>query len=330
MARRQFAYLRSKHGDPPTVASSLERKNLLGRTWLWVSEKPKIEQLVTSSRLTEGIVNRFIAGDDLEDAITAIRGLNAKGIGGILDLLGEGVSGPEGAQAAADDYLRAIKRVEETGVDTTISVKLTQLGLSFDKGQCIDYLRRIAAEATAIGMPVEIDVEQSEFVLDTLDVFRILQTDYPDMRQAIQAYLRRTPVDLETFSGVKPRVRLVKGAYAEPEDLAFQKRAEIDAQFKFLIDWLFEKGTDPGIATHDSKLIDYARYAAVRTGAGKKDFEIQMLYGVRTKLQEELVEQGYRVRTYVPYGSAWYPYLMRRIAERPANLLFFMRTLVRG
>ena len=303
---------------------------MLGRLWLWVAEKPRIERLVTKSKLTEGIVGRFIAGDDLDDALEAIRVLNAKGIGGILDLLGEGVTDPEGAQSASDDYLRAIKRVEETGVDTTISVKPTQLGLSFDKGQCIDHLRRIAAEAAAIDMRVEIDVEQSEFVLDTLDVFRILQADYPDMRQAIQAYLRRTPVDLETFSGVKPRIRLVKGAYSEPDEIAFQKKAEIDNQFKFLIDWLFEKGTDPGIATHDSKLIDHARFAAVRTGADKKDFEIQMLYGVRTKLQEELVGQGYRVRTYVPYGSAWYPYLMRRIAERPANLLFFLRTLVRG
>ena len=303
---------------------------MLGRLWLWVAEKPRIERLVTKSKLTEGIVGRFIAGDDLDDALEAIRVLNAKGIGGILDLLGEGVTDPEGAQSASDDYLRAIKRVEETGVDTTISVKPTQLGLSFDKGQCIDHLRRIAAEAAAIDMRVEIDVEQSEFVLDTLDVFRILQADYPDMRQAIQAYLRRTPVDLETFSGVKPHIRLVKGAYSEPDEIAFQKKTEIDNQFKFLIDWLFEKGTDPGIATHDSKLIDYARFAAVRTGADKKDFEIQMLYGVRTKLQEELVEQGYRVRTYVPYGSAWYPYLMRRIAERPANLLFFLRTLVRG
>lgn len=327
MARHQSGYLRKRRD---ATLSSRRGRSLLGRVWLWVAEKPRIERLVTKSKLTEGIVRRFIAGDDLEDALDAIRVLNAKGIGGILDLLGEGVTDPEGAQAATGDYLRAIKRVEETGVDTTISVKPTQLGLSFDKGQCIDHLRRIAAEAAAIDMRVEIDVEQSEFVLDTLDVFRILQADYPDMRQAIQAYLRRTPIDLEIFSGVKPRIRLVKGAYAEPDEIAFQKKAEIDNQFKFLIDWLFEKGTDPGIATHDSKLIDYARFAAVRTGVDKKDFEIQMLYGVRTKLQEELVEQGYRVRTYVPYGSAWYPYLMRRIAERPANLLFFLRTLVRG
>lgn len=302
---------------------------MLSRTWLWVAEKPAIERLVTKSRLTEKVVNRFVAGYELEDAIKAIRKLNAKGIGGILDLLGEGVSNPEGAQAAADDYLRAIKRVEETLVDTTISVKLTQLGLSFDKGQCIDHLRRIAAEATGIDMRVEIDMEQSDFVLDTLDVFRVLQTDYPDMRLAVQAYLRRAPVDLETFAGVSPRIRLVKGAYAEPDQIAIQKGREIDGQFRFLIDWLFEKGRDPAIATHDSKLINYARDAATRVGAGKKGFEIQMLYGIRTDYQEALAAQGYRVRTYVPYGSAWYSYLMRRIAERPANLRFFLRALVR-
>ena len=303
---------------------------LLGRAWLWVAEKPSVQKLVTESRLTSGLVKRFVAGSDIEDAINAIRLLNSKGIGGILDLLGEGVTTAEGAQAEADDYLTAIKRVEETGIDTTITVKPTQLGLAFDKGQCIDHLRRIAAQATSIDMRVEIDIEQSAYVLDTLDVFRILQADYPDIRQAIQAYLRRTPVDLEAFSGVKPRIRLVKGAYAEPEELAFQKGAEIDAQYMFLIDWLFEKGTDPAIATHDTKLIDHARYAAVRSGATQQDFEIQMLYGVRADYQEQLAAQGYRVRTYVPYGSAWYPYLMRRIAEKPANLRFFLRTLVRG
>lgn len=303
---------------------------LLGRAWLWVAEKPSIQKLVTESRLTSGLVKRFVAGNDVEDAIDAIRVLNSKGIGGILDLLGEGVTNPEGAQSAADDYLTAIKRVEETGIDTTITVKPTQLGLAFDKGQCIDHLRRIAAQAASIDMRVEIDIEQSAYVLDTLDVFRILQADYPDIRQAIQAYLRRTPVDLQAFSGVKPRIRLVKGAYAEPEELALQKGAEIDAQYRFLTDWLFEKSTDPGIATHDTKLIDHARYTALRSGATQKDFEIQMLYGVRADYQEQLAAQGYRVRTYVPYGSAWYPYLMRRIAEKPANLRFFLRTLVRG
>ncbi len=304
--------------------------DMLGRAWLWAAEKPWVHKTVTQGRLTEPVVKRFIAGNELEDAVRVIKELNSRSIGGILDLLGEGVTDADGAQAAADDYLIAVKRIEETGIDTTISVKLTQLGLAFDKGQCIDHLRRIAAEATAIDAGVEIDMEQSGYVLDTLDVYRVLQTDFPGLRIAVQAYLRRTPVDLQTFASVRPKVRLVKGAYAEPEELAFQKQKEIDAQYKFLTEWLFEKGTDPAMATHHSDLLAHAKTTAERTGAGKEDFEVQMLYGVRRDLQEQLAKEGYRVRVYVPYGVAWYPYLMRRIAERPANLAFFLRALARG
>lgn len=303
---------------------------MLGRALLWAADQERIQRLITEGKLTEKVVNRFIAGDQLEDAVSAIRSLNAKGVGGILDLLGEGVEDPDGAQAAADEYLESIKRIEETGIDTTITVKLTQLGLAFDKGVCIDHLRRLAAEAAAVGTYVEIDMEQSEYVVDTIDVYSTLHPDHPELRLAMQAYLRRTAVDLETMGGLKPKVRLVKGAYAEPEEIAFQKGKEIDAQYRFLTDWLFDRGTEPGIATHDTTLIDHARAAADRKGIGKDGFEIQMLYGVREKLQEELASKGYRVRTYVPFGSAWYPYLMRRMAERPANLRFFLRALVRG
>ena len=296
---------------------------------LWIAEKPAIEKLVTRSKLTRSVVDRFVAGYALDDAIDAIVDLNRKRIGGILDLLGEGVSDPEGAAAAADDYLVAIKRIQETGVDTTVSVKLTQLGLAFDKGACIDHLRRLAAEATAAGTTVEIDMEQSDYVSDTLDVYRLLNADHPELRIAMQAYLRRTPIDLEMMAGIKPKVRLVKGAYAEQENVAFRKRSEIDAQFAFLTDWLFRRGTMPAIASHDGKLLDHAKTTAARNNVGKDDFEIQMLYGVRSDLQESLAEQGYKVRCYVPYGSAWYPYLTRRIAERPANVRFFLRALIR-
>jgi proline dehydrogenase len=295
---------------------------------LWASEKRKIQDLITEGKFTKSVVKRFVAGDDLESAIEAIKDLNSKGIGGILDLLGEGVADPAGALAAAQEYLASIKRIEETGIDTTVSVKLTQLGLAFDKGQCIDHLRILAAEAKAIGAVVEIDMEQSSYVLDTIDVYRTLQVDFPDLRMAIQAYLRRTPVDLETLGATRPKIRLVKGAYAEPESLALQKKDEIDNQYRFLIDWLFEKGTDPAIASHDLKLIDHAIRASETTGLGPKAFEIQMLYGIRTELQESLARRGFRVRTYVPFGSAWYPYLMRRMAERPANMRFFMRAVL--
>ncbi|MDQ3619611.1 MAG: proline dehydrogenase family protein [Actinomycetota bacterium] len=287
-----------------------------------------MEKLVTRSKLTRSVVDRFVAGYALDDAIDAIVDLNGKKVGGILDLLGEGVSDPEGAAAAADDYLVAIKRIQESGVDTTVSVKLTQLGLAFDKGACIDHLRRLAAEATAAGTTVEIDMEQSDYVSDTLDVYRLLNADHPELRIAMQAYLRRTPIDLEMMAGIKPKVRLVKGAYAEQENVAFRKRSEIDAQFAFLTDWLFRRGTMPAIASHDGKLLDHAKTTAARNNVGKDDFEIQMLYGVRSDLQDSLAAQGYKVRCYVPYGSAWYPYLTRRIAERPANVRFFLRALI--
>jgi proline dehydrogenase len=283
--------------------------------------------MVTEGDLARRVVKRFVAGDQLEDAVRVIKDLNARGIGGILDLLGEGVIDPAGADTAAEEYLASIKRIEETGIDTTVSVKLTQLGLELDKGACIDRVRKLAAEAQAIGRYIEIDMEQSHFVVDTIDIYRLLHSDFPDIRFAIQAYLRRTPIDLETMSPLRPKVRLVKGAYAEPDELAFQKRSEVDAQYRFLVDWLFERGSDPGIATHDHRLIEHAQRTAGNMGVGRDGFEIQMLYGIRRDLQEELARQGHRVRVYVPFGSAWYPYLMRRMAERPANLRFFLRAL---
>jgi proline dehydrogenase len=291
-----------------------------------MSEKQSVQRFISNSKLTRGVVDRFVAGYGLEDAIEAIKDLNSRNIGGILDLLGEGVTDAGGAAAAADEYLTSIKRIQETGIDTTVSVKLTQLGLAFDKGAAIDRLRVLSAEAQAAGTRVEIDMEQSEYVFDTIDVYRLLQPDFPDLRLAIQAYMRRTPVDLETMAALKPKVRLVKGAYAEPEDLAFQKKNEIDAQYRFLIDWLFERGDDPAIATHDHRLIDYARRVADRRGLSDR-WEVQMLYGIRRDLQDELAKSGCRVRVYVPFGSAWYPYLMRRMAERPANLGFFLRSV---
>ncbi|HZA40457.1 MAG TPA: proline dehydrogenase family protein [Actinomycetota bacterium] len=301
---------------------------MLGRILLWAAEKSWIEDTVRRLGVTRGVVDRFVAGSDLEDAINAIKSLNGMGIGGILDLLGEGVTDPDGAAAAADEYRASIKRIEETGIDTTVSVKLTQLGLAFDKGACIDHLRRLAAEADAAGTSVEIDMEQSDYVSDTLDVYRLLQSDFPKLRLAMQAYLRRTPVDLEEMAGIRPRIRLVKGAYAEPESVALHKKKEIEAQFSFLTDWLLEKGDDPALATHDGELIEHGLRAAQLSGVGDRGFEIQMLYGIRTDLQKKLASMGYRVRTYVPFGSTWYPYLTRRLAERPANVRFFLRALI--
>ncbi len=298
-------------------------------TWLWASDKRRVQKFVTEGALTRTVVQRFVAGDSVGDAVGAIQQLNTNDIGGILDLLGEGVTESTGAKQAFEDYLECIKRIEESGIDTTVSIKLTQLGLAFDKETCLYYVRMLASEAQAVGSGLEVDMEQSAYVSDTLDAFKVLRREFPDLRLAVQAYLRRTPVDLDDLAAeAPPRVRLVKGAYSEPPQLAFQKKSEIDAQYRYLIDWLFEKGTDPAIASHDSALIEHAQRAATRSGGGRKSFEIQMLYGIRRELQEQLARDGFRVSVYVPFGSAWYPYLMRRIAERPANLRFFMRALV--
>ena len=301
---------------------------MLGRTLLWAAEKERVQRFVARGRFTRRVVDRFVAGDELEDAIRVIKELNDRDIGGILDLLGEGVTDPDGAQAAADEYLRSIKRIEATGVDTTVSVKLTQLGLAFDKGRCIDHLRVLCAEAKSIGTVVEIDMEQADYVTDTIDVYKVLRRDFPETRLAMQAYLRRTVADLESLKDVPPRIRLVKGAYSEAPEVAFQKHKEIDAQYRYLTDWLFANGADPGIATHDAGLILHAKQVVAELKKPVDSFEIQMLYGVRRELQQDLARQGYRVRVYVPFGSAWYPYLMRRMAERPANLRLFLRAVV--
>lgn len=302
--------------------------SLFTRTVMAASSHPSVAKLISGGRLSRPVVRRFVAGDHLEDAIVVIKDLSSKRVGGILDLLGEGIEDPKGATEARDEYLHSLERIQETGIDTTVTIKLSQLGLGFDKPVCIDHLRQIAEAARDIKVGIEIDMEQSNLISDTLDVYRTLQPEFNDLRVAVQAYMRRTPSDLQAMAGIRPRIRLIKGAYDEPQEVALKKRSEITAQYAYLVDWLFEHGTDPAIATHDEALLQHAEAAARRAGAGRRDFEIQMLYGIRRDLQEQLANDGYRVRVYVPFGSAWYPYLMRRMAERPANLAFFLRALI--
>ena len=212
-------------------------------------------------------------------------------------------------------------------LNASISIKLSQLGQTVDRGACAENLHRILDRAQAVDVTVEIDMEDSSLVPDTLDQFRRAAAGHPHTRLAIQAALRRTPLDLETLAPLRPRIRLVKGAYAEPAQVAQQAGREISAQYRFLTDWLFRHGEDPAFGTHDSELIGYARRAAAEAGKGPREFEFQMLYGVRRDVQQELARRGHRIRVYIPYGSAWYPYLTRRMAERPANLIFFLRAL---
>jgi proline dehydrogenase len=301
---------------------------MVNRALMWAAANPKLQHQVTENPIARRAAHRFVAGERLDEALEAAAGLNSRGVGSILDLLGEGVEDLSGVSHAVAEYEEATQAIADRGLDASISIKLSQLGQTVDRGACVANLGRILDGAKAVGVPVEIDMEDSSLVPDTLALFREAATAHPQTRLAIQAMLRRTPLDLEALAPLKPRVRLVKGAYAEPVELAQQGKSEIRAQFKFLTDWLFRHGSDPAFGTHDDELIAYARKAAVAAGKGPKEFEFQFLYGIRRDLQRELVDNGHRVRVYVPFGSAWYPYLTRRMAERPANLLFFLRALV--
>jgi proline dehydrogenase len=301
---------------------------MVNRVLMWAAGSPKLQRQVTENPIARRAAHRFVAGERLDEALEVAAALNSRGIGGILDLLGEGVTDLTGATHAVEEYEEALRAIADRSLDSTISIKLSQLGQTVNRNACVAHLNRILDQAKALGVPVEIDMEESSLVPDTLSLFRETATTHPQTRLAIQAALRRTPLDLESLAPLKPRIRLVKGAYAEPVEHAQKGRAEIRAQFKFLTDWLFQHGADPAFGTHDDELIAYARAAAAKAGRGPREFEFQFLYGIRRDLQQELVDAGHRVRVYIPFGSAWYPYLTRRMAERPANLLFFLRALV--
>jgi proline dehydrogenase len=300
---------------------------MVNRLLVWAAGSPRLQRQVTENPVTRRVAHRFVAGERLEDALAVAADLNAHGMGGTLDMLGEGVTDLAGATHAVEEYEDAVGAIAARSLDATISIKLSQLGQTVDHDACVANLSHILDRAHAMNVAVEIDMEDSGLTSDTLRLFRHAVAQHPQTRLAVQAALRRTPWDLEALAPLKPRIRLVKGAYSEAIDVAHQARSEIRAQFKFLTDWLFQYGAEPAFGTHDGELVEYARAAAVRADRGQRDFEIQFLYGIRRDLQRQLVESGYRVRVYIPYGSAWYPYLTRRMAERPANLLFFLRAL---
>jgi proline dehydrogenase len=301
---------------------------MVNRVLLWATSNPRLQHQMTENPIARRVSHRFVAGERLDEALEVAAQLNSEGIGAILDLLGEGVTDLAGATHAVEQYEEATDAIAERGLDATISIKLSQLGQTVDRSACLTNLNEILDHAQSVGVRVEIDMEESGLVSDTLGLFREAVTKHPETRLAIQAALRRTPLDLEAMASLKPRIRLVKGAYAEPVELAQQGKDEIKAQYKYLTDWLFRSGTDPAFGTHDGELVEHAQEAAVKTGKGPKDFEIQVLYGIRRDLQHQLTEAGYRVRVYIPFGSAWYPYLTRRMAERPRNLFFFLRAVV--
>lgn len=289
--------------------------------------------------------SRFVAGDVLTDAIKVIRRLNATGLLVTLDHLGENVTNFEEASAAARDYIEILNQIEVTGVKSNISIKLTQLGLNIDFEGCLDNLRRIARKAAESGILVRIDIEDSQTVDQTWLSFRTLKDEgLTNIGLAIQSYLYRSQEDAQALLAEGARFRLCKGAYKESADVAFPRKADVDANYdsltEILINSAIAAGAEPAapdgryppvaaIATHDPKRISFARKHADRIGFPKHALEFQMLHGIRNDLQIMLAEEGYPVRVYVPFGTEWYPYLMRRLAERPANLWFFLSHLLR-
>lgn len=288
----------------------------------------RLERVVSTNPLTRDLVRRFVAGTTLDEAIAVTKRLNAQRIDVSLDLLGETVEHLQESEVATNAYIDAVRAIAEHAPGTTVSVKLSQLGIGLDPAVAAGHLGTLLKEAAAVGVGVEVDMEHSSVGPAELEAFRSALDEYPDTRVAIQAAIRRTPLDLQSFSAVKPRIRLVKGAFLETQDRALQDRADITAQYRYLTDYALENLPDPAFGTHDDVCIDHAKSSAVRLGVDRADYEFQMLYGVRRDVQRTLADEGYRIRIYVPYGTEWYPYLMRRMAERPANLIFFLRSVI--
>lgn len=247
-----------------------------------------------------------------------------------LDRLGENVSSLEEAEASRDGYIGALRRITDLGLEGSVSIKLTQFGLDLSEEACGNNAGRLVEEARKLGKVVEIDMESSDYVDRTLRLVLGLHESFGNVRSVIQAYLHRSEKDVERLCDLGVPVRLCKGAYREPASVAFRRKREVDRNYLRLMKILLERGKYPALATHDEGLIGEAQRFAAASGIGKERFEFQMLYGIRRDLERRFVEDGHRLRLYVPYGQAWYPYFMRRLAERPANLLFLMRNLVRG
>jgi len=277
-----------------------------------------------------GFARRFIAGESVEEAIDAARTLGAKGFGVSLDYLGESVATLELADAATRDYLTIIDRVVASGVERNLSLKLTQLGLDIDQATALDNLRRILEPAGRHGFFVRIDMENSPYTDATLDVIDTLWgLGYHHVGTVIQSCLTRSPGDIDRLNALGARVRLVKGAYRESKTVAYRTLAEVNAAFLELARRLLDHNPYPAIATHDPVMIDAVKAYARAQGIGPDRFEFQMLYGIRRDLQAALLAEGYRVRVYVPFGKQWFPYFMRRLGERPANVAFVVKGILR-
>ena len=304
---------------------------MLRKTLLYLSEQKTLREFAVKNPLARRFASRFVAGETLDTAVAAVRELNGRGISASLDVLGESVTAVAEARSSAAMVVETQERIAAERLDCNVSVKLSQMGLDLDPGLCAENMRRILERGRDLGMFVRIDMESSAHTERTLGLFeREFLPVYGDrVGIVLQSYLRRTSADVDRLIGVRARIRLCKGAYDEPAAVAFPAKADVDRSYGDLMERLLERGNYPAVATHDPALIVRARRFVAAKGIAPDRFEFQMLYGVRRDLQEELQREGYRVRVYVPFGTHWYPYFMRRLAERPANIAFILGNVVK-
>ena len=304
---------------------------MLRNALLFLSNRQGIFNFVRNNGVAKSFASRFVAGESVTSAIEAVRALNKQGISASLDLLGESTTNEKEAYAAQHEYLQLLDLIDREKLNANVSLKLTAMGMDISDELCVKVTREILERAKRYNNFVRLDMESSAYTQKTLDLFE--KHFYPDFKAnvgiVLQSYLFRTEVDAKRANQLGARVRICKGAYKEPETVAFPDKADVDRNYVTAMHLLMEHGTYPGLATHDEVIIAEARRFATEKGIGADRFEFQMLYGVRRDLQEGLVRDGYRMRCYVPFGTQWYPYLMRRLAERPANVAFMTGNVVK-
>lgn len=298
---------------------------------IYLSRQEGLKEFAARFSLFKKLTTRFIAGETIDEAIAAIREINARGCTASFDHLNEGVHHATATEAEVAEYLNVLARIDDTGIKSNVSIKLTQFGLEIDPDLAYRNARRIVEEATRRGNFVRIDMEGSNVTQLTFDVFNRLRSEFGlnDVGIVVQSYLYRTKDDVSALLKIPARIRLCKGAYDEPAEVAYPEKKDVDDNYVRVMQMLLRSGVYHGIATHDPKMIDATIDFAEREGIGKDAFEFQMLYGIRRDLQEQLARDGYGMRVYVPYGEHWYPYFMRRLAERPANIWFVLKNLWR-
>ena len=304
---------------------------MLRNTLLFLSNQQSVFNFVRHNGVAKSFASRFVAGESVTTAIEAVRGLNAKGISASLDLLGESTTNEKDAYASQGQYIELLDLIQREKLNANVSLKLTAMGMDIADDLCVKVTREILERAKQYGNFVRLDMESSAYTQKTLDLFE--KHFYPDYRAnvgiVLQSYLYRTEADVKRANELGARVRICKGAYKEPAEVAFPEKADVDKNYVTAMHQLMEHGNYPGLATHDEVIIAEARRFAKEKGIANDRFEFQMLYGVRRDLQENLVRDGYRMRCYVPFGTQWYPYLMRRLAERPANMAFMAGNVVK-